>query len=125
MPITSGGNQGLEVVIERSSKGTIEQDDDEWFNVIVKNPFGYKVVDVTLYVEMTKADGSKSTRNFLIPSNTSVNYINGGGSWCSSVHLKAGKEVGKYKFNAVVYYDVERIENNASRGQLELEITQE
>jgi hypothetical protein len=125
MPITSAtsGQANLEVRIERSSKGPIETNDLEWFNVIVKNPHPYKVVDVTLYVEMTKADGSKATTNYLIPSNTSVNYIQPGKDWCSSVQLKVGgKEEGKYSLNAVVYYDVERIESNASQGRLELEI---
>lgn len=126
MPITSAtsGKANLEVSIERASKGPIESEDTEFFNVIVKNPFSYKVVDVTLYVDMTKPDGSKTTVSFVVPSNTSVNYINGGGSWVSAVQIRVGgkEEAGRYSLNAVVYYDVERIESNASQGRIELEI---
>ena len=125
MPIMSLARPGLEVSIEHLGNGTIEVRDTEWFNVTVKNPFDYRVVDITLYVELTKADGSKTTKNFLIPSNMSVNYINAGGSWVSSLQLRVGDDDGQHCLNATVYYDVERVESNASRGKLDLKITKD
>jgi hypothetical protein len=113
----------LEVSFEHMG-GEVETGDTEWYHVRVRNPLNTKVVNVTLYVRFLDPQNQHPQGAYLVPSTMSIHHLHAGESWTSSLQLQLGPDAGSYTLSGNVYYDIERVIPQASKGEFPVNVSQ-